>query len=138
MTYQQERDQFIANFARTFPTVPVTVAASLLRLSTTLHRLAEAQCNGDYPYDNGERKVIPCPACEAGTVRAELKGKHGTCPDCRATARVNDLVMRHLPTHKAIAGGDPRGCVLVLYSKTDTREDIDTGRARGLAIPGRY
>lgn len=32
----------------------------LLRLGQTLHRLAEAQCNGDWPADNGERKVREC------------------------------------------------------------------------------
>ena len=157
MTYQQERDQFLAQFARTFPTTPITVAASFLRLSTTLHRLAEAQCNGDWPCDNGQRPVKFCPLCEGGYVRSAIQGgplaklAHAlagdrgnghpkACPDCRAMAQAHSLVKRHIPTYKAIGYGDPRGCVLWLYPASASHADIESGRARsaGLAVPGRY
>lgn len=49
-------------------------ARALLRHATTLQRLAEAQCNGDWPADNGERKVKPCPLCEQQWVPSAIQG----------------------------------------------------------------
>lgn len=170
MTYQQERDHFIAQFARTFPELPhaANLAGRFLRLSTTLHRLAEAQCNGDWPFDNGQRQVSPCPLCESGTAPSALTGgplamlalrdhhqpgcmtalhrpcscnvrKTKVCPDCRTTAAAVQLSWK-LPAYKVVTQGDPRGCVLWLYPHDASNEDIDNGRARsrGIAVPGRY
>lgn len=157
MTYQTERDQFIAQFARTFPDVPITVAAAFLRLSTTLHRLAEARCNGDWPCDNGQRAVEWCPLCEGGYVKSAIQGgplargayersnqptdmiaTAKACPDCRAVERAHQLAARHIPTHKIITQGDPRGCVLFIYPGNVDRAEFDSGRTRGIAVPGRY
>ena len=167
MTYQIERDQFIAQFARTFPDVPITVANAFLRLSTTLHRLAEAQCNGDWPCDNGQRPVEFCPLCEGGYVKSAITGgplatlahkaalqaagaipdglaklvtgdNPKACPDCRTVARAVELARVHIPTHKIITQGDPRGCVLYIYPGNVDRAEFDSGRTRGIAVPGRY
>ncbi len=160
MNYQTERDQFIAQFARTFPDVPITVANAFLRLSTTLHRLAEAQCNGDWPCDNGQRPVEFCKLCEGGYVKSAITGgplarlawkqahpestvagtrnDERACPDCRTTARAVELARVHIPTHKIITQGDPRGCVLFIYPGNVDRAEFDSGRTRGIAVPGRY
>ena len=66
MTYEKERERFIGE-AEAAGLAPET-ALALLRYSTTLQRLAEAQCNGDYPADNGDGSANYC-----GAVRA-LKG----------------------------------------------------------------
>lgn len=70
MTYQHERDEFIS--LATQEGLGLDTCRKLLRYATTLHRLAEAQCNGDWPY-NGDRdrpsaiKVeMPCTWCGAG------------------------------------------------------------------------
>lgn len=167
MTYQQERDHFIAQLTREsgLPAhQAVDLARQLLRHATTLHRLAEAQCNGDWPADNGERKVIPCPLCESSWVPSAITGGHlaqlawklaggakaprpawclnpietKACPDCRTAARVTELLADMVPAYKADFSGDPRGCVLKLYPADTPHEDIDSGRARPIYVPGRY
>ncbi len=62
MSYQAERERFIVRMTALGLDYPTVV--TLLRLAKTLNRLAVAQCNGDYPADNGERKTVVCPACE--------------------------------------------------------------------------
>ena len=65
MSYQKERDEFIAQASR--EGLDLKTCRKLLRYATTLQRLAEAQCNGDWPY-NGDRDRpsaldTPCTAC---------------------------------------------------------------------------
>ena len=71
MSYQHDRDQFLVQVGQD---LGLDTATKLLRHATTLQRLAVAQCNGDYPCDNGERKVIPCPLCESQYVPSQIKG----------------------------------------------------------------
>ena len=135
------RHQFVAELTRQCPAHPVhivaEVAATLMRASATLHRLAEARCNGDWPYDNGTRQTVPCASCETGTVPSRLSlwdtGK--VCPACRLTARVDAL----LPPYGLMAHhtGDPRGCVLTLYPVGTSHDAIDNGtsRSRVLYVP---
>lgn len=120
MSYQNERDQFLARM--TAEGLPLHIITSLLRSATTLQRLAEAQCNGDWPADNGERKVVQCVSCEQSWVPSNLKktaymteGKGGRtyyrleCQDCRMMRRLVAL----MPSGWAIdTQGDPRGYVL--------------------------
>lgn len=89
-------------------------ARRLLRYGTTLNRLAEAQCNGDWPADNGDRKVEPCSQCEGlWAPSVLLKGKR--CPDCRTQQAAGAYVYTLSPALGAKATpvfqGDPRGCV---------------------------
>ena len=138
------------------PTIGLDTATKLLRHATTLQRLAEAQCNGDWPADNGERKVIPCPLCESCWVPSQIQG--GTfaqaawqaqqnplvcmtarypaaCPDCRTTAAVN-LLLAGTP-YKAVTQGDPRGYVLRLYAIGADPAAIDNGTVQGFGVPTR-
>lgn len=55
-----DRDHAIRNMARLG--ITPRDQARLLRLGATLHRLAEAECNGDWPCDNGERPTSVCGA----------------------------------------------------------------------------
>jgi hypothetical protein len=103
MTYQIERDQFIAQFARTFPQTPITVAAAFLRLSTTLHRLAEAQCNGDWPCVRTLQSTartdcrgegvprLPCGRTGASTGRASHSDSQD--PHARRSARMRPMAL---------------------------------------------
>lgn len=145
MSYSKERDEFIA--IATQEGLSVETARKLLRYATTLHRLAEAQCNGDWPADNGERKVIFCTRCEGGFVRSVFKraqehreeewkdipkGYHvQICPDCRTA----ELVRVSLPEgYKAIINGDPRGAVLKITVPSGRTNDC--GR-EGICVPSR-
>mgnify|MGYP001618311108 CR=1 FL=1 len=117
MATPREREDFIA--ATTRESIPLHVARALLRAAATLHRLAEANCNGDYPCDNGERKVRPCTRCESLYAPAALSAK-GVCPDCRTEDRVKALLapFNIVPDFQ----GDPRGYVLRLIIPSNGRE----------------
>ena len=84
-------------------------ACKALRHGTTLQRLAEAQCNGDWPANNGERKVAECKRCQGMWVPSVLL-KGGLCPDCRCEDNAKALAEAN--GAKADIGGDPRGAVL--------------------------
>ena len=152
MAYQHERDYFIAHMAA--DGLPLYVAQRLLRYASTLDRLAVAQCNGDWPADNGERSGIEyCPVCEAGFVRsvfrastvrkaADFSAHHRktargallVCPDCRTEELVR-AALEPFPAFTPIFGGDPRGYVLKLNTPSRAqREDPQTGAISGEAV----
>lgn len=101
------RENFIASMAR--EGVSVGTARAILSVTATLNRLAEAQCNGDWPCDNGERKTAPCPRCTLGYVPSTIKAKG--CPECRAQDRARALVPEGWSVELS---GDPRGHVVTL------------------------
>lgn len=139
MSYQRERDHFMARCQLS----PET-ARALLRHATTLQRLAEAQCNGDWPADGpwrdrGRQDITQCPLCESWWARSQIQGgtaarlawrniKVGdetwtqgkpqderACPDCRTEARVHALLEG--TQWQAWTQGDPRGYVLRLFPR---------------------
>ena len=57
----EERGRFIERMR--LEGVPEHVTRLVMRHAATLTRLAEAQCNGDYPADNGERDTVCCDTC---------------------------------------------------------------------------
>lgn len=111
MTKQQLREEFVGVMAREVPSMPLRDVRAIMRHATTLHRLAEAQCNGDWPCDNGERRVVPCVRCEGG-YHPSVLNKAKVCPDCRTCDRVQALCAPH--NVQPCFQGDPRGCVLKL------------------------
>lgn len=127
MSRVHDRDQLVAQLSRELPEVSLyavgKLARKLLRAGATLHRLAEAQCNGDWPADNGERETAECQACGSYWVPSTLKrtvylseGRGGRkydrleCQDCRTQARIKRLAAEY--GLGVIFGGDPRGPVL--------------------------
>lgn len=92
-------------------------ARRIARLASTLDRLNEAECNGDYPCDNGERKVIACSRCEAGYVPSHVRS--GLCDSCRAQDRVSKIAARYGAT--VTFNGDPRGYPLTLEAQEVSR-----------------
>lgn len=108
-------------------------AKALLRLGATIHRLAEAQCNGDWPADNGVRPTVECQKCGSFWARAALrKTRDNACPDCCAAEDAQKLASIY--GLKAVCGGDPRGSVLTLYPAGAKQGDIDSGRERGVYV----
>lgn len=118
MTYQQERDEFIA--LATKEGLDLGTIRKLLRYATTLQRLAEAQCNGDWPYNGGrdrpalselsgdlvqlkwDKRYTVCPKCEAsGVAKSAMRwtiepngstSRMLVCPDCRTQELVKALL----------------------------------------------
>jgi hypothetical protein len=152
MSYQKDRDEFLTIMSS--EGMSLDTARKLLRYSQTLHRLATAQCNGDYPADNGERKVESCHKCDSGFVPSSMvryfysemlhAWEHKPsklssvawepvkiCPDCRT----QDLVDRALPVgFKAVFAGDSRGCVFKL--QVPSGRTNDWGK-EGICVPVR-
>ncbi len=148
MSAQKERDEFIARATQIG--LSLDTARKLLRYATTLQRLAEAQCNGDWPADNGERKVQPCPKCEAGFVPSSFRGVTETivpehqrqpaeqhtikiCPDCYASYRVWAILDG--TGYQPYFQGDPRGAVLQLFPAGTSHDDMYCGHVRGIYVP---
>lgn len=129
MGYRKDRDAFIASM--TSEGVPVEVITSVLRDAATHQRLSEAACNGDWPCDNGERKVRPCARCEGGYVPSVLL-KGGLCPSCRAENRITAKLAPFRVTPDF--SGDPRGCTVKLVVPSGRTDDW--GRT-GLCVPTR-
>jgi hypothetical protein len=145
---RREREEFLVRMAK--ENIPLDVARTLLRYSATLTRLAEAQCNGDWPADNGERKVVPCSRCESLWVRSSMVKEKAQsaatrrawgltiqtpilklmCKDCRTAELVTALVTPY--GIKPIFQGDPRGAVLKLALPSGYTDDM--GR-EGVCVP---
>ena len=96
MSYQKERDEFISR--ATAEGLSLDTCRKLLRYATTLQRLAEAQCNGDWPY-NGDRdrpstaltQITEHPSEETHMVDTSRKARerhdarYTVCPKCEAS-----------------------------------------------------
>lgn len=129
------RAEFIARLTRELSDVPphrvAILARALMSKARTLQRLAEAQCNGDYPADNGERDTVECPECNTYWAPQALKGTPKRCPDCRTSAQVRALVAE-FPQIVPEFGGDPRGYVLVLKTQSGQSNRF---AGEGLGVP---
>ena len=123
---RKERERFIHEATKAG--LSLDIARKLLSIGATLHRLAEAQCNGDWPADNGQRATKPCPECEGLWVPSTIL--RGGCPDCRAQARTVRLLAGS--AWKPVFGGDPRGAVLSVYPVEAVEADIQSGAIRGI------
>ena len=98
-----DREYFLDNARR--HGLPFEIAKRVRSLAVTHDRLAEAACNGDWPCDNGERKVVFCSRCESGMVPSKVKG--GICESCRVEDRIAAICSEYnIPVSFQ---GDPRG-----------------------------
>lgn len=111
MTYQQERDQFVADAAAAG--MALSDARLFMRYATTSHRLAEASCNGDWPADNGERKTKECTTCGSHWAPSFIR-KDGLCGDCALDNRIKALAAQY-PQFELEQQGDPRGAPIKLH-----------------------
>jgi hypothetical protein len=141
MGYQRERDEFISTCERYG--IGFEDARALLRMGQAAQRLAIAACNGDYPADNGERKVKTCDPCGASWAPSSFRA--GVCPDCRIEQRIRAKVAELIADGSKIKAvqvqGDPRGYVVKLYTETgDPRpgdpQGFDSGRYFGVPARG--
>lgn len=110
------RDQFIAEASRSGMAIDTVLA--ILRVGRTLQRLAEAQCNGDWPADNGDKdRQVQCGQCMSGWHKSAIR-KDGRCLDCHAQDRARRLVPAGWT---AEFQGDPRGCIVTLVDPSGKR-----------------
>ncbi len=129
MTHQADRGRFIEIMRA--EGVPEYVSRGVLRHAATIQRLSAAECNGDWPCDNGERKVKSCVRCGTGYAPSTL-ARGGLCPSCRAGDRVTSLLGPY-PV-KVILGGDPRGACVKLAVPSGRTDDWGQ---EGICVPTR-
>ena len=102
----------------------------ICRLASTHNRLAEAECNGDFPCDNGERKVLWCDRCGSGYARShtylaprepltghEAPASGRICKSCKT-----EDAIRRVCSESEIGvdiQGDPRGWTVTLRPLVD-------------------
>jgi len=145
MSYQRERDEFIARMSR--EGLDVQTTRQLLRYATTLHRLAELACSSEA----ADRDRVPCPAVQpdrrVAGVRAanpclcDFDHEHHRHTDIpRITLQdyhVEQRAKAVVPTGWAInTQGDPRGYVLRVippsYAERNTGRDVHNLDAIGV------
>lgn len=129
MTYQDEREHFVATMIQ--EGMCVETAQYIMRRANTIQRLNAAECNGDYPCDNGERKVKPCSKCESGYVPSSLS-KHGRCPNCRAQEHIERILKT--TAFKPVFQGDPRGSCVKIAVPSGKYDDWGK---EGICVPTR-
>ena len=164
MTYTAARDQFIAHTAR--EGLPLQAATHLLRIATTLQRLAELACSSEWHCNTD---VIQCPAdtrkirrrtgevigtqratgpclCDwqTGTAvhesipRITLQEHRATLRACKIVGDLNDTA--EVGARWAIdTQGDPRGCVLGVIppSYADRNAGRTGDNLRSIGVPAR-
>lgn len=121
MSYQRDREEFISRVAHEGMSLPV--AQTLLRIATTIHRLAELSCSSEA----ADRDRIPCPASQAikpglgesGDARHPClcdprDGQHTDIPRIRwQDYRAEQRAIRAVPAGwRVLTEGDPRGYTL--------------------------
>lgn len=134
MSYKKDREEFIARIVKELPTEnmgdALRFARAILRNAATHGRLAVAQCNGDWPADNGERKVKECDECGSCYVPSSFRG--GVCPDCNVERRIKKQCEQF--SIVPIFQGDPRGCTVKLKLPSGYTDDW---AKEGLCVPQR-
>lgn len=143
-SYTRDREETIARL--TLEGLDMATIRRVFRLSQTLHRLAVASCNGDWPADNGERKTTICPRCEGGwhpsSFKRSTRNRPAICPDCYAEEQVRALFAKVNTAkgldadtgYRAVMQGDPRGCVVKVAVPSGYTND---GGREGICIPVR-
>ena len=111
MTYQSERDEFLAAFGREFPNASRDVAAALLRAATGSQRYNEIASS----IDVGAREL------------ARLEKRE-------ANRMLRVVGMLAMIGAKLIDGGDPRGFPFLIACPSGRTYDFG---GRGLGVPGR-
>lgn len=141
MGRQKDREEFVAIMAA--EGVGLDLARYLMRQATTLHRLAEASCNGDgHDHPEGPRHWVKpdgsgtwCAVVLEPGIRRTGRRPFVTCPDCLSAEREADVV-RVLQAAggklEPVFRGDPRGAVLKL--KVPSGRTNDWGRT-GVCVP---
>lgn len=146
-----DREKFVARLVSEIkadcqPEEVARWAGRIMRQGSTYARLQEAQCNGDWPADNGTYgdKAETCPRCEAVWHRSAMKrvpymseGKGGRtyyrreCPDCLCQDRIKRIASE-IPGVGVVFQGDPRGCTVKLTLPSGYTNDISR---EGICVP---
>lgn len=150
---RHDREQFITALCAAVPTATRAHALRLLRWGRTYGRLAEAQCNGDWPADNGTVPHWECGDCGRVWRTQPPAGGYdlAVCPSCRAERIIretcdafgpHDLQPPHVPAAegsiwrcpwvRADFQGDPRGYTVRLQV---AGAPLDAYERPALAVP---
>jgi hypothetical protein len=112
--------------------IDYSTAQRLRRIEMTLHRWAEAECNGDIERDEKTGKAVRCYG--HGREGARL---YMAVPD-KETGALKRLaaIMANYPALWSHHQTDPRGCALYVGRKSELRPEhtIDCQYSRGVAV----
>ena len=154
MSYQSERDQFIARMSK--EGLDLAIVTRLLGAATTLQRLAELSCSSEA----ADRDRVPCPRVKGEQIAARstiakaikaffdypclcdlYQGSHSTVPRIDVQgARLSRRLIASLPAGWAIdEQGDPRGYVLRVIppSYADRNAGRDRHNLETISVPAR-
>ena len=105
-------------------------AKALRRISMTLHRWHEHECNGTIQRD--EEDGFGAPYWYSSMTNKKLY----RAPDReRGALKRLDAIMARYPSLKPYVQGDPRGCALYLIRPNDVPEDKDVNAYYSRGIP---
>lgn len=110
MGYAKDRDEFIS--IMTGEGLSLEVTRKLLRYAQTLHRLAVAQCNGDWPYNGDRDRPMRDNTTEADGYASKAAGdrrerwdkRYTVCPKCEASGVAKSAMKR---SHFMTVGNKP-------------------------------
>ena len=106
------RDQFYSDMGR--EGITADTSRLFLRVAATMQRLAEAQCNGDFPAGKGSWRA--CKRCQRSWLYEGLR-KDGVCIDCHNDDKARALAGQYLPGWTIELRGTPiSGCVMTLFT----------------------
>ena len=139
MTYQQDRDEFIARMTR--EGLGLQAIHKLLRCATTIQRLAELACSSEA----ADRDRVPCPASKGNGYPClcdrYTEGEHQDVPritiqDWNAERRAESAVPAGW---EVMTDGDPRGYTLrvVPPSYAERNKDRDRFNKEAIGVPAR-
>lgn len=109
-------------------------AQSLRRIEMTLHRWAEAECNGEIK--RNEKSGVPLRYIGGNYIDPHDFRQFQAIPDREAGAlkRLAKIMAIH-PKYLSYHQTDPSGCALYIVAKADLRgQPIDQVYSRGLAV----
>ena len=105
-------------------------ADALRRIEMTLHRWAEAECNGDITRD----EATQVPYRQYGSGKGPFLTTRVADREKGALARLAKITARH-PHLVAYHQGDPRGCALYILRREDVEGvDINAHYSKGWAV----
>ena len=138
MSYQTERDQFIATLSRY--NCPLSTIHAWLRQATTLQRLAELSCSSEA----ADRDRIPCPATKGGPClcdQYEGEGQHERIPRIYLFAyQCEQRAIKASPDGwRVLTHGDPRGHVLRVIPPQWAERNVgkDLFNLESIGVPSR-
>ena len=134
MGYRYEREEFMVKASK--EGISTDTARRLLRYAATLQRLAEAQCNGDWPYNGDRDRPSKARNAEGEELdwsvreRARWDARYTVCPKCEASGVAKSALKTSSECRTTPSGvrttGDKLGNLVKVCPDCRTQELVNT------------